>query len=116
MRCEELDLVKLKQMLKDGVPGPKIKEALGVSKSEQVAYAHAWRIERKIGRPKRTAEELAEAIGRLIKRKDDTDVMLDALATTLRILAQTAGSRLRSATKEKLLHFANEIADLRVRS
>jgi len=106
----ELDMVKLEQMLKDGVPGPKIREVLGVSLNEQVTFAKAWRIERKIGRPKRTAEELSVAFDNLIKKMDDNDVVIEALAMTLR----TLGDRTGPTTKAKLAHLANEVADLKV--
>ena len=105
----DLDLVKLKQMLIDGVPGRKIQKMTGIVVSAQVAYARAWGIERKLGRPRRTAEELAEAIQRLINRTGDTDVALDALVMTLRGLS----GRLKSPKKDKLLHFASEISDLK---
>ena len=52
MKYEQVDLVSLKQMLKDGVPGRLIRELLGISIAEQVTYAHAWKIIRKRGRPK----------------------------------------------------------------
>jgi hypothetical protein len=55
MKYEDVDLVSLKQMLKEGIPGRLIKAALGVSISEQVCYAHAWKIRRKRGRPAKVA-------------------------------------------------------------
>lgn len=50
----ELEL--LKEMLKAGVPGRKIKEMLGISKQERVVYADAWGITRKRGRPKKVVQ------------------------------------------------------------
>jgi hypothetical protein len=109
----DLDLVKLKQMLADGVPGRKILAETGVVISAQVAYARAWGIERKLGRPKRTADELSDFIGKLLRRTDDNDVVFDALARTLRILATTDSRKLKSVTRAKLEHFASAIADLK---
>lgn len=57
MKYEQVDLVSLKQMLKDGVPGRLIRELLGISIAEQVTYAHAWKIIRKRGRPKQIAKK-----------------------------------------------------------
>jgi hypothetical protein len=56
----ELEL--LKQMLEEGIPGRKIKEMLGISIQEQVTYAHAWEIQRKRGRPKRSGSCDGEGI------------------------------------------------------
>jgi hypothetical protein len=54
MKCEQkVDLISLKQMLKDRVAGTKIAEALGVSVPDQVIYARAWRITRRRGRPRK---------------------------------------------------------------